>query len=173
MDPRAASGPDAGGRNRRHGCGPAHGGREVPASEEPGTERAAPSGGPVAVRRGVAGHPPAGPPIELGLVDLLFGLGGPPRRRWQFPELVGKQIGEDLPVDEDSFTGEGPDTALVCDGLEGLVDTGLGELVVHGAGLAQAVAGVPDHVVDPFPRCFGGDQVVDDGSTPVSTGWHQ
>ena len=40
--------------------------------------------------------------------------------------------------------GTGP--ALVGDGLEGLVDAGLGQLVVDAAGLAQAVARVPDDV---------------------------
>ena len=75
--------------------------------------------------------------------------------------MVRQEAREELAVDQQGVAGEGPGAALVGDRLEGLVDARLCQLVVHGPGPAQAVARVPDHVVDRLAGCLRRDEGVD------------
>ena len=57
--------------------------------------------------------------------------------------------------------------------LEGLVDPGPGQLVVHAVRLAQAVARVPDDIVYRLPRRLGVDEVVHDRPAPMGASRHE
>lgn len=52
-------------------------------------------------------------------------------------------------------------------GLEGLMDAGLSQLVMHGPRRAQAVPRVPDDILKGLPRLIGSNEVGDDRLAPM------
>ena len=72
--------------------------------------------------------------LNVRLVLELHRLGRASGRHGQVAELVRQQVRVELTVEEEGVAGERPDAALMGDGLEGLVDAGLGQLVMGGAG---------------------------------------
>ena len=66
----------------------------------------------------------------------------------QVAELARQQRRVELAVEEQRLAGERPDAPLVGDELEGLSMPAWASGIGRRAGLAQRVAGIPDHVAD-------------------------
>jgi hypothetical protein len=105
-------------------------------SEEAGAERAAPPGGAVSV--GAAWRTIRQRARRLNLASCsTLTASGAPRGGMADPAARPEEAGVQLPVQEHRVAGERADAALVGDGLEGLVDAGLGQLVMGRSGRAQ------------------------------------
>ena len=153
----------------RRGPRSAHGLGDLAAAEQSRTEGAAPAGGAVGVRAGVADVAPPGPAVERGLVGEDLGLARTTGRHRQVDQLVGEVLGVQRAVDESS-AGEGLLGTLVGDGPERGLDAGLGERPLGGVGTTVGVAGIPHDLVERLAGLLGGDEVADDGVGSVGSG---